>query len=293
MLLNITPDHLDRYAGIEAYAAAKARLFAAQGPEDFAVVNADDARVAAIAGAACAARWCRCRPARPLAAEAGGAAGWVEGDELLPAPAGRATPERYPAHAPGLVGRHNQENALAAALAARLLGATAEQVRATLLALPPAAPPDDPGGRARRRAPTTTTRRGPTWARWWRRWTGFPRPVVLIAGGRDKGGSYEPLADALAAGGAGGGADRRGGRRASRRRWPAVVPVRRAATAGRGGGARPPRWPARATRWCCRPPAPASTCSATTSTGATCSAAAVASRWQPGRRRRRTGAAGA
>ena len=41
-VLNLTPDHLDRYAGIEDYAAAKARIFRNQEPGDFAVVNADD-----------------------------------------------------------------------------------------------------------------------------------------------------------------------------------------------------------------------------------------------------------
>ncbi|MDY6853043.1 MAG: UDP-N-acetylmuramoyl-L-alanine--D-glutamate ligase, partial [Thermodesulfobacteriota bacterium] len=41
-LLNVTPDHLDRYPDFEAYAAAKIRLFARQGPGDTAVINADD-----------------------------------------------------------------------------------------------------------------------------------------------------------------------------------------------------------------------------------------------------------
>jgi UDP-N-acetylmuramoylalanine--D-glutamate ligase len=46
VLLNITPDHLDRYDSMEAYAAAKANIFINQTPADFAVLNADDARVA-------------------------------------------------------------------------------------------------------------------------------------------------------------------------------------------------------------------------------------------------------
>ncbi len=41
-LLNLTPDHLDRYDGMEDYAAAKARIFRNQQPGDVAVVNADD-----------------------------------------------------------------------------------------------------------------------------------------------------------------------------------------------------------------------------------------------------------
>ncbi|WP_395621783.1 UDP-N-acetylmuramoyl-L-alanine--D-glutamate ligase [Sphingomonas daechungensis] len=39
VLLNITPDHLDRYDGFEAYAASKARIFEMQSPEQFAFVN--------------------------------------------------------------------------------------------------------------------------------------------------------------------------------------------------------------------------------------------------------------
>ena len=40
--LNLSPDHLDRHPSLEAYVAAKARVFANQGPGDWAVVNADD-----------------------------------------------------------------------------------------------------------------------------------------------------------------------------------------------------------------------------------------------------------
>jgi len=50
-LLNLTPDHLDRHASFAEYREAKARLFAAQEAEDFAVVNRDDAEAwRAVAG---------------------------------------------------------------------------------------------------------------------------------------------------------------------------------------------------------------------------------------------------
>jgi UDP-N-acetylmuramoylalanine--D-glutamate ligase len=48
-VLNVTPDHMDRYADIEAYAAAKARIYARC---EIAVVNRDDARVSAMIGPA-------------------------------------------------------------------------------------------------------------------------------------------------------------------------------------------------------------------------------------------------
>lgn len=42
VLLNFSPDHLDRHASVEEYASAKARIFARQQPDDWAVINADD-----------------------------------------------------------------------------------------------------------------------------------------------------------------------------------------------------------------------------------------------------------
>jgi UDP-N-acetylmuramoylalanine--D-glutamate ligase len=50
VLLNITPDHLDRYDGVEDYAASKARLFAMQSPEHVAILAAEDDFSRAIAG---------------------------------------------------------------------------------------------------------------------------------------------------------------------------------------------------------------------------------------------------
>jgi len=48
-LLNFSPDHLDRHPGVEAYARAKARIFANQGPEDWTVVNAESPEALALA----------------------------------------------------------------------------------------------------------------------------------------------------------------------------------------------------------------------------------------------------
>jgi len=49
ILLNISPDHLDRHGGLRGYIAAKTRIFANQGAEDTAIVGIDDADSAAIA----------------------------------------------------------------------------------------------------------------------------------------------------------------------------------------------------------------------------------------------------
>jgi UDP-N-acetylmuramoylalanine--D-glutamate ligase len=50
VLLNITPDHLDRYDGVADYAASKARLFAMQSPDHIAVIAAEDDYARAVAG---------------------------------------------------------------------------------------------------------------------------------------------------------------------------------------------------------------------------------------------------
>jgi UDP-N-acetylmuramoylalanine--D-glutamate ligase len=49
VMLNFSPDHLDRHPSVEAYGAAKARIFANQEPGDWAVVNADDPSVLELA----------------------------------------------------------------------------------------------------------------------------------------------------------------------------------------------------------------------------------------------------
>jgi UDP-N-acetylmuramoylalanine--D-glutamate ligase len=186
VLLNVTADHLDRYPDLEAYGRAKARIFAAQTAEDFAVVNLDDALCD---------RLTRSVPGRRLGFSTTrtlAEGGWIDGESLCVRLPGTAV-ERYPARPAGLVGRHNQENALAALIAARLAGATAADARAVLTSFQPLAHRmelvaerggvgyfDDSKG----------TNVGAVVAAL----SGFPRPVVLIAGGRHKGGSYEPLA---------------------------------------------------------------------------------------------------
>src|SRR3984885_12293302 len=49
VMLNFSPDHLDRHPNVEAYAAAKARIFENQSAADFAVINADDPAVLELA----------------------------------------------------------------------------------------------------------------------------------------------------------------------------------------------------------------------------------------------------
>ncbi len=128
-ILNVTPDHLDRYDGLEAYAAAKARLFEGQQPGDFAVANARDERALAMAGASRGAVYTFGfgPPARAAArAPEGG------GEELWFYRYAAGSPERYRLRNRALRGRHNLENAMAALLCARLLGVPGARVQAGL-----------------------------------------------------------------------------------------------------------------------------------------------------------------
>lgn len=190
VLLNVTPDHLDRYLSFEAYAAAKARIFARQNASDFAVVNADDA-VARRCAEVGNARRLGFSTSQKLTE-----GGWLEGDALsIRLPGGDV--ERYPTNNPSLVGRHNHENALAALLAGRLAGATPSEARRSLLefrALPHRMELVAEARGVEYYDDSKGTNVGAVTAAL----SGFPRPVVLIAGGRDKGGDYAPLAEVFA-----------------------------------------------------------------------------------------------
>jgi UDP-N-acetylmuramoylalanine--D-glutamate ligase len=128
-ILNVTPDHLDRYDGLEAYAAAKARLFETQQPGDFAVANARDERAMAMAGASRGARYTfGFGPPARAAARAPAEGGAGEGEIWFYRYAA-GSPERYRLQNRALRGRHNRENAMAALLCARLLGVPGAKVQ--------------------------------------------------------------------------------------------------------------------------------------------------------------------
>jgi UDP-N-acetylmuramoylalanine--D-glutamate ligase len=131
-VLNVTPDHLDRHAGVEAYAAAKARLFETQQPGDFAVANLRDDRAMAMAGASRAARYTFGfgPPARGAARAPQGGAGAP--DEIWFYRYAASSPERYRVGSRALRGRHNLENAMAALLCARLLGVPGDKAQRAL-----------------------------------------------------------------------------------------------------------------------------------------------------------------
>jgi UDP-N-acetylmuramoylalanine--D-glutamate ligase len=197
VLTNITEDHLDRFVTMERYAEMKGRIWDWQTTSDVAIANAAD-------------RWTMDETrgiasqlltfdSRPGAVHGRGAV--ISRDrrtlELTMAGIGPVTEdESYPTSDLVIVGNHNLENAMGAYMAARAVGVTPQAIRA--------------GARGYRPLPHRMElvgdlrdiyfyddSKGTNVASVAASVRGFPRPLVLIAGGVDKGGSYTPMLEAL------------------------------------------------------------------------------------------------
>ena len=126
VMLNLSPDHLDRHGDLAGYAAAKARVFAGQRPTDLAVLGMDDPGSRAMRGAIAA----RCVSISGRTPQPGGL--WAEAGVLRDA----AVPILDLVEAPALPGAHNAQNAAAAAACALHLGLTRAQIAAGLRSFP-------------------------------------------------------------------------------------------------------------------------------------------------------------
>ena len=117
VVLNVTPDHLDRHRTLEVYVAAKERIFENQTDNDFAVLNADDPTCVAMA------KRIRSRPfwfSRQKDVKQGA---WVrDGNIVLRDGSGQR--EIMQVSEIPLKGAHNLENVLAAACVGALMGCT-------------------------------------------------------------------------------------------------------------------------------------------------------------------------
>jgi len=122
VVLNITPDHLDRHHTFENYAAAKARIFENQLADDSAVLNADDATCVAMARKTKAGvYWFNGQ--QPVERGA-----FVYDDRIFWRDTA-AEQEIMPVSKIGLKGAHNVENVLAAVCAGMLAGVAANDIR--------------------------------------------------------------------------------------------------------------------------------------------------------------------
>ena len=126
VFLNLTPDHLDRHLDFAEYASAKARIFENQTPDDWAVVNADDPQVLALARRG-RARLLGFHPRPGGAPPAASEVAWFDSGLARLSLEGH-TEELFALSAVRLPGAHLAGDLLAAAAAARLLGARADAV---------------------------------------------------------------------------------------------------------------------------------------------------------------------
>ncbi|MBE3587806.1 MAG: UDP-N-acetylmuramoyl-L-alanine--D-glutamate ligase [Thermoanaerobacteraceae bacterium] len=124
-ILNITPDHLDRHGTMEGYVQAKARIFAGQGEGDYTVLNYDDPITRELAG--------QC-PGRVIffSRQHNLEAGVFVRDGQIVIRDGGALVSVMPAREVAIPGGHNLENALAAVACARVRGIGTEQLAHTL-----------------------------------------------------------------------------------------------------------------------------------------------------------------
>ncbi len=134
ILLNITPDHLDRHGGMEGYVAAKRRVLLNQGKGDTAVIGVDDAWCQRICTEITAANR---RTIWPISAgRAMGRGVYALQGVLYDATGERVIEVADLLNARSLPGRHNWQNAAAAYAAARALGVSVEDAAAGLMSFP-------------------------------------------------------------------------------------------------------------------------------------------------------------
>ena len=126
VILNVTADHLDRHATMEAYAAAKQRLTEMQSPEQVLVVNQDDSWCLAIANRT-RARVRRFSVSRPVDDGA-----YLDGDLIYLTEPGRKPRRLMEMDELQMIGLHNVANAMAAAAACQALGVDRRPLAAAL-----------------------------------------------------------------------------------------------------------------------------------------------------------------
>jgi UDP-N-acetylmuramoylalanine--D-glutamate ligase len=191
--LNLSPDHLDRHPTLEAYVAAKARVFLNQTAADWAVVNADDPVVLAEARLAASRKLLVRTSGEPLAGEGACFEGGVARQRLH----GREE-TLFLRSDVRLPGAHLAGDLLVAAASARLLGAPPEAIQSAVRSfrgvehvLEHVSSLEGVDYYNDSKATNVDAAR--------RSLEAFTQPVLLILGGRYKGGDFAELRPGLAA----------------------------------------------------------------------------------------------
>jgi UDP-N-acetylmuramoylalanine--D-glutamate ligase len=188
VLLNLTPDHLDRHASFDDYCRAKLRLFENQNERDFAVINADDPVVARQAPSRPQIRWF----SRNRRVAAG--ATLLDGKIVFRDDAGETF--LLDRAVIGLRGEHNVENVLAAASAAWLAGAPALTIAGAVRSFPGVEHrlefvAEIDGVQFFNDSKATNVDAA------LKAIAAFPGGLFVILGGKDKGSDYAPLIEPL------------------------------------------------------------------------------------------------
>ena len=185
LLLNISPDHLDRYPNYEAYVQSKLKIVKNQGAGDFAILNDDDDVLSAFA------------PPKDVSVLRYGLKkkdlrrAFVEGKGIRAGLPGKES-HFFDLQKCPLPGKHNVENMMAAALAGLALNAEPPVIQHTMDHFQGLPHRLEFSGRIRDVDFYDDSKATNVDAAI-RSIASFDRPIVLIAGGRHKGGDYAPL----------------------------------------------------------------------------------------------------
>jgi UDP-N-acetylmuramoylalanine--D-glutamate ligase len=187
VLLNLTEDHLDRYPDFQAYSAAKERIFAAQTAADVAILNRDDPLVWAMG------ERLRARVVSFGFAEVDNGV-FAAADEIVWRDG--SSEEHFPLRHVKIQGVHNEENMMAAVAAAKSAAIERDVIQRTLEAFP---------GlehrlefvRQKDGVRYYNDSKGTNVGAVVKSVAGFSEPVILLAGGVDKGGDYGVLRDGI------------------------------------------------------------------------------------------------
>ena len=182
LLLNVTPDHMDRYESLEEYAAAKKRIARNMREEDVLIYNSADRQLASIPESDLLPQL----RSFSLQGESDATVeeGWlaVEGERIIPV-------EKI-----GIRGPHNLQNSMAAALALRAVGLSVEEIAEGLESFTALPHRLEEIGRFGGVLWVNDSKGTNTDAL--RQALGsFEEPIILIAGGRGKANDYTPLRD--------------------------------------------------------------------------------------------------
>ena len=186
LILNLTPDHLDRHGDMAGYLAAKAKIFANQKDSDYLVLNCDDET---LRGLESQSRGKVIFFSQQHKLEEGV---YLDGEEIILAWEGKKI-SICTADEIAIKGRHNLENAMGAITLAYLSGVTPEKIREVLTTFP---------GVEHRLEPVRTLRgvlyindsKGTNPDSTIKALEAYDRPIVIILGGKNKGVPFTELA---------------------------------------------------------------------------------------------------